>query len=374
MIRMVAVLVIACPCALGLATPTAISAGMALGARQGALFRDPAALETLCRVRLAMFDKTGAITRGMPTLAEWTPLFGGADGEEALALAASAEAASEHPIAQAVVDGARSRGAALRPIQQYESKAGFGVEARIAGKQVRVGKPEFAFESMSLGDDARRSIERIEAQRQALAAVSIDGRPAGLLALADEVKPGAAEAIAALKRLGLAVEMLTGDHERAARAVARQVGIERVRAGLAPGGKEEAVREARQGGAVVAMIGDGVNDAPALACADVGIAIGAGAGAAVEAAGVTLVSEDLNAVARTIRLSRATMRIVKQNLFWAFFYNVALIPVAAGVLHGFDSLPAAIRDLHPVLAAAAMAFSSVTVVLNSLRLSRANLQ
>ncbi|RJX28422.1 MAG: copper-translocating P-type ATPase [Desulfarculus sp.] len=368
MIRMVAVLVIACPCALGLATPTAIMVGTGKGAGMGILFKNSEALETAHKLTTVLFDKTGTITKGQPSLTDWQAL--DHDGEQALALVAGAEAGSEHPLAQAVVAGARQRGLSVPPVQDFQAASGFGVSARVDGRRVRVGKPAWFAESKPLPERAARLVEELSAQGKTVMLAELDGELAGVLAVADGKKEGAAEAVADLKQMGITPVMLTGDNQRAAQAIASQVGIERVKAEVLPEDKERVVRQAQEEGGVVAMVGDGINDSPALARADVGVAIGTGTDVAMEASDVTLVGGELAGVARAIRLSKATMRTIKQNLFWAFFYNAGLVPVAAGVLHSVIWVPLFIRDLHPVMAAAAMAFSSVSVVLNSLRLGR----
>lgn len=373
MIHMVAVLVIACPCALGLATPTAITVGMGRGAEAGILFKNSTALETAARITTVLFDKTGTVTSGKPTLIEVRPSAGLSE-KELLEFAASADSGSAHPIAKAVVAGALSRGCLLVAPLDFTSAAGFGVEATVRGKRVRVGKPEWIFNGPAAPTDAETSaINELAAAGNTVAIVEIDRQPAGVLAIADPEKPGAADAIAALRDLAVEPIMLTGDNEPAARAVAARVGITEVVANVLPDGKEECVRQHQKDARVVAMIGDGINDAPAIARADVGMALGTGSDVAMEAADVTLSRGDLRGVAKAIILSRATLRIIRQNLFWAFFYNVLLIPVAAGALHTISTMPAFIRDLHPAIAAAAMAFSSVTVVSNSLRLRRVRL-
>jgi Cu+-exporting ATPase len=367
MIRMVAVLVIACPCALGLATPTAIMVGMGRGAKSGVLFKNAESLETAHRLTTVLLDKTGTITEGRPQVTDWEPL-GDLDPDEVLTRIASAESGSTHPLAQAVVTWARDRGLAVRAPEELESHSGRGIEATVDGRVIKVGQPSW-FEAEAIGD-ALGLVERLADEGKTVMLATIDGKLAGALALADREKAGAAEAIADLRSLGLETWMVTGDHERAARAIANRVGIDRVVAGVLPEEKEAEVRRAREAGSVVGVVGDGVNDAPALARADVGIAIGGGTDVAQEASDVTLIGGELAGVARSIRLSRATMRTIRQNLFWAFFYNVALIPVAAGALHGVIWLPRFVADLHPAMAAGAMALSSVTVVLNSLRLGR----
>jgi Cu+-exporting ATPase len=369
MLRLVAVLVIACPCALGLATPTAIMVGMGRGATLGILFRNSEALETVHRVTTVMFDKTGTLTRGFPTLTHCAGL-GAFGADDALVLAAAAETGSTHPLARAVVAGARDRRLALPAPEAAETVPGLGITARAAGRDVRVGKPEWFDPERPEWREARRLTEAHAAAGRTAIWVAIDGIPAAVLAVADEERPDAADELRRLRRLGLEVVMVTGDAPAAAQAIAARVGIDRVAAGVPPEEKEAVVLRAQADGARVAMVGDGINDAPALARADVGITLGGGADVALEAADVTLVRGDLGGVVRAIDLSRATMRTIRQNLFWAFFYNVALIPVAAGALHGVTALPALVRDLHPALAAAAMALSSVTVVGNSLRLGR----
>ncbi|MFZ5587349.1 MAG: heavy metal translocating P-type ATPase [Thermodesulfobacteriota bacterium] len=369
LIRMVAVLVIACPCALGLATPTAIMVGTGKGATMGILFKNSEALETAQRLTTVVLDKTGTITQGRPQLTDWLPIAG--QGDAALGLAAAAESASEHPVARAVVEGARARGAAVGQVEDFEALSGFGVRARVDGRAVRVGKPDWFRAEGLLDADLERRVEALAGQGKTVMLAVVDGAPAGVLAVADQEKPGAAAAIAELKRLGLTPVMLTGDNRQAAAAIAQRVGVAEVEAEVLPDQKEAKVRQRQERGGVVGMVGDGINDAPALARADVGIAIGTGADVAMEAGDVTLVGGDLRGVARAVRLSRATMRTIRQNLFWAFFYNLALVPVAAGALHAVQWLPVFIRDLHPVMAAGAMAMSSVTVVMNSLRLGRA---
>jgi Cu+-exporting ATPase len=370
MIRMVAVLVIACPCALGLATPTAIMVGTGMGASMGILFKNSAALETAHRLQTVMFDKTGTITRGQPVLTDWVSPDGGDGADYALALAAAAETGSEHPLAQAVVRGAGERGVATLVLGEFQAASGFGVEAQVEKHQVRVGKPDWFAATTALTPNVSARVSALASQGKTVMLVEVDGAVVGILAVADQEKATAAAAVAELRAMGITPVMLTGDNEQVALAIAGRVGITQVRAGVLPGGKEEIVRQAHDLGQVVAMVGDGINDAPALASADVGIAIGTGTDVAMEASDITLVGGELAGVARAIRLSRVTMRTIRQNLFWAFFYNVALIPVAAGVLHQVTWVPAVIRDLHPAMAAGAMAFSSVTVVLNSLRLGR----
>ncbi len=368
MIRMVAVLVIACPCALGLATPTAIMVGTGKGAGMGILFKNSEALETAHKLNTVMFDKTGTITKGEPILTDWLSLSD--DGLEGLALAATAEAGSEHPLAGAVVEGAKNKGIIVGQPDEFLAHSGFGVQAKVSGKTIRVGKPAWFEEDGPLLLNVTFPAEKLSAQGKTVMLVEVDGRPAGLLAVADTEKETAAEAVTELKNMNITPVMLTGDNESAAKAIAAKVGIERIVAEVLPDGKEALVRQAMDNGETVAMVGDGINDSPALARADIGIAIGTGADVAMEAGDITLVGGELSGVSRAINLSKATMRTIKQNLFWAFFYNAALVPVAAGVLHAVAFFPGFIRDLHPAMAAGAMALSSVTVVMNSLRLGR----
>ena len=371
MIRMVAVLVIACPCALGLATPTAIMVGTGKGANMGILFKNSEALETAHKIKTIMFDKTGTITRGKPTLTDWLPLKG--DGDQSLILAASAEAGSEHPIAKAVVAGAKGMNLSLVQLDDFQAASGFGLEAEVSGHKIRVGKPSWFENGDGLPAYVSRVVHDIASQGKTVMLVEIDGGLSGVIAVADEEKDGSKEAVAELRNMGITPVMLTGDNQEAAEAIAQKVGIDQIVAGILPDRKEEIVRQAHEKGQIVAMVGDGINDAPALARADVGVAIGSGTDVAMEASDITLVGGELSGVTRAIRLSKATMRTIKQNLFWAFFYNAALVPLAAGVFHTVSWVPGVIRDLHPAMAAGAMALSSVTVVLNSLRLSKKQL-
>jgi len=366
MVRMVAVLVIACPCALGLATPTAVMVGTGRGAEMGVLFKNAEALERAHKLDLIVFDKTGTVTLGRPVLTDWMPASG--EGDEALALAASAESGSEHPLARAVVEGAKARKLDVRPPEEMENEPGLGIRASVDGKTVRVGK--LSWMEGGSGAELESVAEALASKGKSVIAVEVDGRVAGLIGVADTVKPGASEAIRAIQAMGIDTMLLTGDNEKSARAVADTVGIANVIAGVRPDRKESKIREEQEKGKITAMVGDGINDAPALARADVGIAMGHGSDVALETSDVTLVGSDLSGVPRAVALSRATLRTIKENLFWAFFYNIVLVPVAAGALYGFSILPGFLRELHPAMAAGAMAFSSITVVLNSLRLSR----
>ena len=363
----VAVLIIACPCAMGLAVPTAVMVSTGKGAELGVLIKGGEALQRAGDVTHVVLDKTGTVTEGRPAVTDvvlvpgtpWTE-------EELLRLVASLEASSEHPLADAIVRHARERGLALATPQAFESVTGRGATGIVDGTDLVVGNPALMADWAVKTEPLQEEAERLAAEGKTPMYASLDGSLAGLIAVADPIKPTSRAAIDRMRRMGLHVILLTGDNQRTADAVARQAGIERVVAGVLPAGKVEEVRRLQSEGAVVAMVGDGINDAPALAQADVGIAIGSGTDIAVEASDVTLMRSDLAGVASAIALSRRTMRTMKQNLFWAFIYNVIGIPVAAGALY-----PALGILLSPILASAAMAFSSVSVVANSLRLRRA---
>jgi Cu+-exporting ATPase len=367
LVAAVSVLIIACPCALGLATPVSIMVATGKGASLGVLFRDATAIETLRKVDVLVVDKTGTLTEGKPRLTDVVAA-GGRDEQEALRLAASLERGSEHPLAEAIVNGAKERGVSLAEVRNWESRAGKGVTALVDGKEAALGNQVLLRE---LGVDVGGLEERADAlRRQGRTVVYLvaAGEVAGLLGVADPIKENSAEAVADLVKAGVQVFMLTGDTRATAKAVARQLGIQDVLAGVLPEGKSEKVRELMDQGHIVAMAGDGVNDAPALAAAHVGIAMGTGTDVAMESSGVTLVKGDLRGIVRARRLSQATMRNIRQNLFFAFVYNAVGVPVAAGVL--FPSLGIL---LSPMIAAAAMSVSSVSVLANALRLRRLRL-
>ncbi|TAN52823.1 MAG: copper-translocating P-type ATPase [Betaproteobacteria bacterium] len=366
LLNAVAVLIIACPCAVGLATPISMTVAMGQGALSGILFRNAEAIERMRDIDIVVADKTGTLTLGRPALTDFAAE-GMAEGE-ALALVASVEQLSEHPIARAIVEGAKARRAALRPATGFHAANGLGVRAQVDGRNVLVGSRKFLQQE---GMDPERWQERAEAWRAEAKTVvffAIDGGAAGLVGVADPVKDNTAEAIAALKRLGVKLVMLTGDSRRTAEAVARQLGIDEAVAEVLPADKAKHVKRLQAEGRKVAMAGDGINDAPALAQADVGIAMGTGTDVAMESAGVTLVKGDLRGIARAALLSRATMRNIRQNLAFAFGYNALGIPIAAGVLY-----PVFGWLLSPIIAAAAMSLSSVSVVTNALRLRRARI-
>ena len=363
----VAVLIIACPCALGLATPISITTAAGRGAQAGILVKDAEALERMAKVDTLVVDKTGTLTEGRPKLTDVVAL--GAETEsDILRLAAALERGSEHPLAEAIVAGAEEKGLALPRVEDFEAITGKGVRGRADGRDLALGNaPMLALLGLTPGDAEARA-DTLRAGGKTAMYVVIDGALAGIVAVADPIKNTTPEAIAALHRLGLRVIMATGDNERTARAVAAKLGIDEVRAGVLPEDKQKLVDELHAAGHSVAMAGDGVNDAPALAAADVGIAMGTGADVAVESAGITLVRGDLMGIVRARKLAKGTLRNIKQNLFFAFVYNAAGVPVAAGILYPVFGLL-----LSPIIAAAAMSFSSVSVIANALRLQRVKL-
>ncbi len=370
LVNAVAVLIIACPCALGLATPMSVMVGIGRGAKSGVLFRDASALETLGQCDTLVLDKTGTLTEGKPKIV-WLGPSQGLEEAELLRIAACLERGSEHPLAAAVVSAAETRGLALTPSREFVSVPGKGIRGNVDGRTVQLGSLSFLLEDNPNLRFPGEMLEAGESWRRKGATIlfmAIDGQPAGFLAAADTLKPSAKAAVADLKALGLRVVMLTGDAEATARAVASEAGIDEVFAGVLPDGKGEAVARLKAEGRRVAMAGDGVNDAPALAGADVGIAMGTGSDVAIESASVTLAGGEVAALPRAVRLSRATLGNVRQNLFFAFVYNVVGVPVAAGVLY-----PAFGLLLSPVIASAAMTFSSLSVVGNALRLRNARL-
>ncbi len=354
----VAVIVIACPCALGLATPTALMVGTGRGAQLGIVIRGPEILERTRQVTTIVLDKTGTVTEGRMAVAA-VVAGPGTPVDELLLLAAGAESASEHPIARAIAEYGRAQLGAIPAAEDFRNQAGLGIQAVVHDHAVLVGRPSYLSEwSVQLTDDLREQADQLEQAGNTVVAVAWDGAARGLIAVADQIKPSSPEAISDLKALGLRPVLLTGDNERAARTVAQQVGIEHVLAGVLPDQKAAEITRLQQQGEVVAMVGDGINDAPALAQADLGLAIGTGTDVAIEASDLTLVSGDLRAAGDAIRLARRTLATIKANLFWAFAYNVAAIPLAVAGL------------LNPIIAAATMSFSSVFVVTNSLRLRR----
>jgi Cu+-exporting ATPase len=362
----VSVLIIACPCALGLATPTAIMVGTGRGASRGILIRGGDALERAHKISVMVLDKTGTITEGRPTLTDIVTVGGGdIDPSELVRLAASIERESEHPLGAAIVRGAEERGLALADASGFRAIVGQGVEGVVDGRRGLIGKREM-LEARAVRVTLGAEAEALSAQGRTTVLVAVDGREAGVIGVSDRVRETSRGAIAGLREMGIEVVMITGDHPETARAVGAEVGVERVFARVLPGEKAAHVSDLQKGGRVVGMVGDGINDAPALAQADVGFAVGTGTDIAIESADVTLMRADLRAVVDAIRLSRATMRTIKQNLFWAFVYNVIGIPIAAGLLFPWTGWL-----LSPMIASGAMAFSSVSVVLNSLRLRRA---
>ena len=367
-VNAVAVLIIACPCALGLATPMSIMVGVGRGAQEGVLVKNAEALERLEKVTALVVDKTGTLTEGKPKLVDVLPT-GAFDAKDLLRLAASVEHHSEHPLAAAIVQGAKEQGIALEAVKDFRSVTAGGVLGTVADREVIVGKPDFLRKKRISGlEPLEASAVKLQEEGKTAILVAIAGKPAGILAVADPIKSSTPEAVHDLHKLGLKLVMLTGDNRRTAAAVARQLGLDEVEAEVEPAGKVSHVKKLRAEGKHVAMAGDGINDAPALSEAEVGIAMGTGTDVAMQSAGITLVQGDLRAIARAIRLSRATMSNIRQNLFFAFVYNALGIPVAAGLLYPFFGLL-----LSPMIAGAAMSLSSVSVISNALRLRKVKL-
>ena len=360
----VSVLVIACPCALGLATPTAIMVGTGKGAENGILIKGGEALETTHKINTIIFDKTGTITEGKPTVTDIITT-GTVDSDSLLQITASAEKGSEHPLGDAIVKSAEDKGLELYPIEHFESITGQGINATIQGKQLLIGNIRLMQEMNIAVEAVLADADTLAAQGKTPMYIALDSKLAGIIAVADVVKPGSAKAVKKLMEMGIEVAMITGDNRRTAEAIAKQVGITRVLSEVLPQDKSGEVKKLQQEGRRVAMVGDGINDAPALVQSDIGIAIGSGTDVAMESADIVLMHSDLMDVVTAIQLSKSTIRNIKQNLFWAFAYNVAGIPLAAGVLHIFGG-----PLLNPIFAAAAMSLSSVSVLSNALRLRR----
>ncbi len=359
----VAVIIIACPCALGIATPTAIMVGTGKGAENGLLIKGGEYLEKAEKLTTIVFDKTGPLTKGKPSVTDVVAFSGGTE-DRVLALAASAEKGSEHPLGEAIVRRATERGLALSDPEGFEAIPGHGIRAQVGGTAVLLGNRRLMGQAGIPTEPVEAELARLEGEGKTAMLLAAEGRLAGVIAVADTLKEHSRAAIAALQRMGVGTIMLTGDNRRTASAIAKQLGINEVLAEVLPGQKAEKIKELQKAGKVVAMVGDGINDAPALAQSDVGIALGSGTDVAMEAGGIVLIKDDLRDVVASIQLSRRTVRKIKSNLFWAFFYNSALIPVAAGVLVALGLM------LDPILAGAAMGFSSVSVVTNSLTLKR----
>jgi Cu+-exporting ATPase len=360
----ISVLVIACPCALGLATPTAIMVGTGKGAQNGILIKSAASLEQAYRIETIVFDKTGTLTQGTPTVTDVIPL-DTVGQSEVLRLAASAEKGSEHPVGQAIVAAARNEGQEPSDLESFQALSGRGVLATVEGKEVLLGNRMLMNDNGVQTAKAEEIVNGLESQGKTVMMVALDRKPVGVIAVSDTLRGNAAEAIGELHQMGLETVMITGDNQRTAEAVARQAGIQRVLAEVLPDDKAKEIRQLQESGKVVAMVGDGINDAPALAQADIGVALGSGTDVAMESGDVVLVRNDLRDVVGAIKLSRYTITKVKQNLFWAFGYNTLGIPIAAGILYPWTE-----TLLNPIIAAAAMAFSSVSVVTNSLLMNR----
>jgi len=367
LVNFVAVLIIACPCALGLATPTAIMVGTGKGAESGVLIKGGESLETAHKIQTIIFDKTGTLTRGEPQVTD-VLTSDGIDEKKLLRLAASAERNSEHPLGEAIVRKAAEDGLELYESSKFQAVAGHGVEAFFNGQHVLLGNLKLMQDrKISLGDLEQKAYDFAVAGKTPMF-VAVGTKSVGIIAVADTLKEHSIEAVKTLKKMGLEIVMITGDNRPTAEAIAKQVGVDLVLAEVLPEDKAREVKKLQQQGKVVAMVGDGINDSPALAQADIGIAIGTGTDVAMEASDITLIKDDLRKVIAAIQLSRRTMRVIKQNLFWAFVYNTLGIPIAAGVLYPFFGIL-----LSPIVASAAMAMSSVSVVTNSLRLRRLKL-
>ncbi|HEX5400541.1 MAG TPA: heavy metal translocating P-type ATPase, partial [Verrucomicrobiae bacterium] len=367
-INAVAVLIIACPCALGLATPMSVMVGIGRGAQEGVLIRNAEAIETMEKINTLVVDKTGTLTEGKPRLTQVLPTNGTSEND-LLVAAASVEQNSEHPLAAAIVHGSKERGVKLQAVLDFNSVTGGGVVGKVDGREIAVGKLKFLQERGVTGLDAvEPKATTLQAEGQTVMFIAINDKAAGILTVSDPIKASTPEAIKQLHQLGLKIIMLTGDNERTAKAVAKNLGLDQVEAGVEPQHKHERVQQLREQGHIVAMAGDGINDAPALAAAHVGIAMGTGTDVAMESSGITLVNGDLRGIAKAITLSRSMMRNIRQNLFFAFIYNALGIPVAAGLLYPLFGLL-----LSPIIAGAAMSLSSVSVIANALRLRRAKL-
>ncbi|HDL64978.1 MAG TPA: cadmium-translocating P-type ATPase, partial [Proteobacteria bacterium] len=360
----IAVLIIACPCALGLATPTAVMVGTGLGARYGILIKSAGALQKACQVDTVVFDKTGTLTRGEPEVTDLVP-GSGTDPEELLALAAALEKMSEHPLAESIIKRAERDGVEIPKAEEFQALSGRGVEGKISGRIIFMGNRRLMEERGVDISGASGDILRLEKEGKTVMLIAREDKLLGLIAAADSLKEFSREAVKELRRMGKMVLMITGDNRRTGEAIARELGIDRVLAEVLPGGKAEEIKKLQAEGRTVAMVGDGINDAPALTQADLGIAIGTGTDVAIEAGEIILVKDDLRDVVTSLDLSRYAMRKIRQNLFWAFFYNTIGIPIAAGILYPFTGFL-----LSPVIAGAAMAFSSVSVVSNSLLMKR----
>jgi len=359
----IAVLIIACPCALGIATPAAIMVGTGKGAENGLLIKGGEYLEKAHKLTTVVFDKTGTLTKGKPSVTD-VAAFGSRSEADVLRLAASAEKGSEHPLGEAIVRAAAARGLPTEDPVDFEAIPGLGIRARIGGRPVLLGNRKLMGDAGVSIAGAEAVLQRFEADGKTAMILAVDATTTGVVAVADTLKDHSIEAVRALKAMGIEVIMMTGDNRRTAEAIARQAGVDRVIAEVLPDQKEEKIKELQGAGKVVSMVGDGINDAPALAQSDVGIALGSGTDVAMEAGGIVLIKDDLRDVVASIQLSRRTVQKIRQNLFWAFFYNAALIPLAAGVLAGLGIV------LNPIIAGAAMGFSSVSVVMNSMTLRR----